>query len=62
MKNENETARLEFNWYPDDYENVSMTIECSEDIDLYEFKDFCKRFAAAMSYTPESINRVFGGN
>ena len=58
MENE---VRIEFTqWNPDDTRVELSFTENNDEMDVYHFHDFCKRFAAAVGYTDVSIEKAFG--
>lgn len=57
---EEKDAMLTFGFYPKDYPDVFLSFNCSEDLIFDDLIDFFKRFAAAMGYGNEIIERVFG--
>lgn len=60
-KMETKNATLRFVWEPDDYQEVDMSFRCDEDMTFFELVDFFKKFAIAMSYSPETVNRYLYG-
>ena len=54
---ETKNATLRFVWEPDDYPEVDMTFRCDEDMTFSELIDFFKRFAIAMTYSPQVIDK-----
>ena len=56
----NKNASLSFTFHPENYADVDLTFYCSEDLSFDELLDFFKRFAIAMSFTPETIKNYFG--
>lgn len=56
---EEKNARLTFGFYPKDYPDVFLNFNCSEDLNLEDLADFFKRFAVAIGYSFETIERVF---
>lgn len=56
---EEKNAMLTFGFYPKDYPDVYLSFNCSEDLNLEDLADFFKRFAVAIGYASETIERVF---
>ena len=54
---ETKNATLSFTFYPTHYPDVDLTFHCSEDLSFQELLDFFKRFAMAMSFSPETIEK-----
>lgn len=44
---------------PEDF-NVSVQFDVPSDMDIYDFHDFCKRFAAVLGFQQDNIEEVFG--
>lgn len=58
MKNE---IRIDFSqWEPDESCVELSFVENDDNMDIFRFHDYCKRFAAAVGYTNSSIEKVFG--
>ena len=56
---EEKNAMLTFGFYSEDYPDVFLSFNCSEDLIFDDLVDFFKRFAAAMGYENETIEHVF---
>ena len=41
-------------------EAQKVVLEVREDLDIHEFKTMCKRLAASLGYSAESIREAFG--
>jgi len=41
-------------------EAQKVVLEVREDLDIHEFKTMCRRLAASLGYSAESIKEVFG--
>lgn len=56
---EAKNATLSFSFYPDPehHPDIDLTFHCSEDLSFQELLDFFKRFAMAMSFSPETIEK-----
>lgn len=50
---------LTFGFYSKDYPDVYLSFNCPEDLNLEDLVDFFKRFAVAIGYASETIERVF---
>ena len=56
-----ETTTYEFREWNEDGTNIDLEFTVDEDnINCYNFHDYCKRFAAAIGYMPSTIEKVFG--
>lgn len=58
--NSDKNAALIFSFYPDDYPGISLTFNCNEDLSMSELVDFFKRFAIAMSFSPQTVENYLG--
>ena len=47
-----------FSFEHKDYPNVSMTFEVDDDMDIWELVGLFRKFAFAIGYAEESINKV----
>ena len=55
--------RVEFNLYPDEesYQTpVSLSFEVDQDMTLEVLHKLCRYFALCLSFSPESVDEVFG--
>ena len=59
IKMEEKNAMLTFGFYPEDYPDVFLSFNCSEDLNFEDLIDFFKRFAAAIGYSSELIDKAF---
>ena len=59
---ENSNAYIEFRFSSKDYPDIDLTINCDQDLTLDELRDYCKRFALAMSFSENSVERLFEGD
>ena len=57
---EEKNAMLTFGFYSEDCPDIFLSFNCSEDLIFDELVDFFKRFAVAMGYENEIIERVLG--
>jgi len=53
-------ATLNFSFYSDDYPDVDLSFQCSEDLTLNELISFFRRFAIALSFSPKSVEDCLG--
>ena len=61
MKSEKEKEHYEFRWYDTDENTVVFEIDIDEDnMNCYRLHDYCKRFAVACGYMPETVEKIFG--
>ena len=51
-------ASLRFVCDPRDYEEVDLQFEWNEDLTFSELVSFFKRFCIAMSYAPETVEKL----
>lgn len=53
---------LEFEFYPhtEGYEDVDLRFGVNPDMNIWQLKRLCKRFAAAMGFAEGSIEEAFG--
>lgn len=56
---EEKNATLSFSFYPEHYPDVDVTFHCSEDFTFSELLDYFKRFAIALSFNPETVEKYF---
>lgn len=57
----NKETSIEFTQWNPDGTRVELSFhENEDDMDVYHFHDFCRRFAAAVGYLESSINDAFG--
>ena len=56
------TATLEFEFYPHEegYPDIDLRFNIEPGFDIWTFKNYCMRFAAAMGYAEKSIEKAFG--
>lgn len=57
---EEKNATLSFSFYPEHYPDVDLSFHCNEDLSFDELVDYFKRFAVAMSYSPQTIEKYLG--
>lgn len=57
---ENKNATISFCFYPEHYADVDLSFHCNEDLSFDELVDYFKRFAVAMSYSPQTIEKYLG--
>lgn len=53
-------ATVNFSFRSEDYPDVDLSFECNEDIIMSELVDFFKRFAIAMSFSPQTVEDYLG--
>ena len=57
---ESETT-IEFTqWYKDGSKVSIEFVEDDDDMNIYRFRDLCKRIAVAVGYCPNNVEEVFG--
>ena len=59
----NRPVTVSFNYYDEDNEfapDVDLTFRTTPDMTIGELHSFCKRFAIALSFSPELVDEVFG--
>lgn len=50
-----------FSYIDEDGTNTSLSFSIDTDkMNLYKFHDMCKRFALALTYSPEQVEEIFG--
>jgi len=57
---EEKNATLSFSFYPEYYPEIDLTFHCSEDLSMSELVSFFRRFAIAMSFTPQTVEDYLG--
>ena len=57
---EEKNATLSFSFYPEHYPEIDLTFHCSEDLTMGELVSFFRRFAIAMSFTPQTVEDYLG--
>lgn len=57
---EDKNATISFSFYPEHYPDVDLSFHCNEDLSFDELVDYFKRFAVAMSYSPQTIEKYLG--
>jgi hypothetical protein len=60
MTEEDKNATLNFTFYPEHYPDVDLTFHCNEDLSFQELLDFFRRFALAMSFSPQTVKDYLG--
>ena len=53
-------ASIHFWFQSEDYPNVDLTFDCNEDLSFDELVGFFRKFAFAMSYHPNTIDKYLG--
>lgn len=57
---DNKNATLSFSFYPEDYADVDLTFHCDEDLTFEELLSYFRRFAIALTFSQETIDRYLG--
>ena len=53
-------ATVNFNFRSEDYPDVDLSFDCNEDLTMSDLVDFFKRFAIAMSFSPQTVEDYLG--
>lgn len=57
---DNKNATLSFSFYSEDYADVDLTFHCDEDLTFEELLSYFRRFAIALTFSQETIDRYLG--
>ena len=57
---DNKNATLSFSFYPENYPDVDLTFHCDEDLTFTELLNYFRRFAIALTFSQETIDRYLG--
>ena len=53
-------ATINFSFRSEDYPDVDLSFDCNEDLTMSDLVDFFKRFAIAMSFSPQTVEDYLG--
>lgn len=53
-------ATVNFSFRSEDYPDVDLSFDCNEDLTMSNLVDFFKRFAIAMSFSPQTVEDYLG--
>lgn len=53
-------ATLSFSFYPKHYSDVDLTFHCNEDLNFEELLSYFRRFALALSFSQETVDKYLG--
>lgn len=53
-------ATVNFSFRSEDYPDVDLSFDCNEDLTMSDLVNFFKRFAIAMSFSPQTVEDYLG--